>query len=162
MKRINTAFTTINILVVLGMLIHMVILYYNTQTVSAPRAIVFTGALVYILPLILLNLIWSLMQKTVGQKGKTDMLSADVPVRNADRSRLINIVFIALNVIVVVIMAIHNGFDIQAGGNSYLQNLIGWIWVLYIIPLIVINDAWAVVSMNMKDRLEVSGNTNSQ
>ena len=157
MKRINTVFTTINILAVLGMLIHMGILYNNAHTISAPRAIVFTGALVYILPLMLLNLIWALIQKIVIQKGKTDMLSADVPARTADRSRHIKIVFIALNAMVFVIMAIHNGFDIRAGGNSYFQNLIGWIWILYIIPLIVINNAWVVVSMNMKDRLEVGG-----
>ena len=157
MKRVNTVFTTINILAVLGMLIHMGILYYNTQTISAPRTIVFTGSLVYVLPLLLLNMIWALMQKIASQKGKTDMPSADVPVRTADRSKHINIVFIALNALVVVIMAIHNGLDIREGGNSYFANLIGWIWVLYIIPLIVINDAWAVVSMNMKDRLEVGG-----
>lgn len=159
MKRINTVFTTINILAVLGMLIHMGILYYNTQTISAPRATVFIGALVYLLPLILFNLIWSLIQKIVSQKGKqvqADMPSADVLARTADRSRRINIVFIALNAIVIVIMVIHNGFDIRGGGNSYFQNLIGWLWVLYIIPLIVINDAWVVISMNKKDRLEVS------
>ena len=158
MKRINTVFTTINILAVLGMLIHMGILYYNAHTISAPRAIVFTAALVYILPLMLLNLIWALIQKLVIQKGKTDMPSAGVPERTADRARHIKIVFIALNAMVFVIMAIHNGFDIRAGGNSYFQNLIGWIWILYIVPLIVINNAWVVVSMNMKDRLEVGGN----
>ena len=152
MKRVNTVFTTINILAVLGMLIHMGILYYTAQTVSAPRAAVFIAALVYVLPLLLLNLIWAVIQKTVSQKENqvhTDMLSAD-------RSRRINIVFIALNAMVVVIMAIHNGLDIRAGGNSYFQNLFGWIWVLYIIPLIVINNAWVVISMNMKDRQEVS------
>lgn len=160
MKRINTVFTTINILAVLGMLIHMGILYYNTQTISAPRAVVFTGALVYILPLLLLNLIWSLMQKTAGQKGKRAQADlTDVLVRTPDRSKhIINIVFLALNALVIVIMAIHNGFDIRSGGNSYFQNLFGWIWVLYIIPLIVINNAWVVVSMNMKDRLEVGRN----
>ena len=160
MKRINTVFTTINILAVLGMLIDMGIQYYNAQTVSAPKSIVFIGSLVYILPLLLLNLIWALIQKLVSQKGKRgqdDMPSANVLARTADRSRHIKTVFIALNVLVVVIMAIHNGFDIRAGGNSYFQNLIGWIWILYIIPLIVINDAWAVVSMNMKDRSEAGG-----
>ena len=154
MKRINTVFTTINILAVLGMLIHMGILYHNVKTVSAPRAIVFTGALAYVLPLLLFNLIWAVIQDKKGKQADAN----NVPVRGAARSRLVNIVFIALNIAVVAIMAIHNGFDIRSGGNSYFQNLIGWIWVLYIIPLIVINDAWAVVSMNMKDRLEAGKN----
>lgn len=138
----------------------MGIKYHTVQTISAPRSIVFISALVYILPLMLLNLIWLLIQKLVSQKGnrvQADMPAADVLVRRSDRSKHINIIFIALNVLVFVIMAIHNGFAIRAGGNSYFQNLIGVIWIWYIIPLIVINDAWAVASMNMKDRSEVGG-----
>lgn len=139
-KRINILFTTLNILVIAGMLIHIAICYNNfgknvNDIVNVPVDIVFLWSLAYILPLLLLNAIWDLVRKISSKKGEqADSPSADVLARAAARSRIVNIVFLVFNAVIVVIMVI--------SGNLMASP--------YGVTLVTLNTAWCVIHMNIK------------
>lgn len=139
-KRINILFTTLNILVIAGMFIHMAIAYINFSKDAngsyVPVDIVFMWSLAYIIPLLLLNLIWDLVRKLAGKKrGQADSPSADVLARAATRSKIVNIVFLVLNAVIVVIIFL---------------GLFDLIITSYGVPLITLNTAWCVIHMNIK------------
>lgn len=139
-KRINILFTTLNILVIAGMLIHIAICYNNfgkniNDIVNVPVDIVFLWSLAYILPLLLLNAIWDLVRKISSKKEEqVDSPSADVLARAAARSRIVNIVFLVFNAVIVVIMVI--------SGNLMASP--------YGVTLVTLNTAWCVIHMNIK------------
>lgn len=139
-KRINILFTTLNILVIAGMLIHIAICYNNfgknvNDIVNVPVDVVFLWSLAYILPLLLLNAIWDLVRKISSKKGEqADSPSADVLARAAARSKIVNIVFLVFNAVIVVIMVI--------SGNLMASP--------YGVTLVTLNTAWCVIHMNIK------------
>lgn len=139
-KRINILFTTLNILVIAGMLIHIAICYNNfgknvNSTVNVPVESVFLWSLAYILPLLLLNAIWDLVRKISSKKGEqADSPSADVLARAAVRSKIVNNVFLVFNTVIVVIMVI--------SGNLMASP--------YGVTLVTLNTAWCVIHMNIK------------
>lgn len=139
-KRINILFTTLNILVIAGMLIHIAICYNNfgknvNDIVNVPVDVVFLWSLAYILPLLLLNAIWDLVRKISSKKGEqADSPSADVLARAAARSKIVNIVFLVFNAVLAVIMLI--------SGNLMASP--------YGVTLVTLNTAWCVIHMNIK------------
>lgn len=153
MKRTNIIFTSINILVIATMLIHIGICYFNFHTFNVGPSIVFLYALVYIPPLILINVIWRVVRrKKSGGLPPEETPAANVLARNAVGARLVNIIAIALNILIVVMVLIYNANYMREVDTrmSYFEELIGNNWIYGIIPFILVNDAWVVVRMNLK------------
>ena len=160
MKRINTIFTALNVLVAAVMLIQIGICYFSEGYVSALPSVSFIYAVLYIPPLVLINVIW----KVIRKKKEVRVQSAEMPVSNSlarDTAWLkrVNIICIMLDVLLVATMLIHNAIDIcETSPNlSFFNNLVGSTWVYYTVPFVLINDAWVVVYMNMKERLYEMG-----
>lgn len=153
-KRINILFTTLNILVIAGMLIHIAICYNNfgknvNDIVNVPVDTVFLLSLAYILPLLLLNAIWDLVRKISSKKGEqADSPSADVLARAAARSRIVNIVFLVFNAVIVVIMVIST--IRSRGGYLFLPGFFDFMASPYGVTLVTLNTAWCVIHMNIK------------
>lgn len=155
MNRINKIFTSLNILTAAVMLVHIGIAYNKAyyNHFSAPPSASFIYALLYIPFLILINVIWIIWKSVRGKKENpptAENAVSKASARDADRAKRANFAFIILNILVFVVMLIHNRNNIQGQNLSFFQNLFGFIWVYYIIPLILINDAWVVARMNMK------------
>lgn len=90
------------------------------------------------------------LQKKEVQTQFPETPASNVLARDMAWTKRVNIIFIALNIMTVAAMLIHDLIDIQGQNLSFIQNLFGFIWIYYIIPLILINDAWIVIRMNMK------------
>ncbi len=153
-KRINILFTTLNILVIAGMLIHIAICYNNygknvNSTVNVPVDFVYLWSLAYILPLLLLNAIWDLVRKISSKKGEqADSPSADVLARAAARSKIVNIVFLVFNAVIIIIMVISE--NRLREGYFFLPGFFDLMASPYGVTLITLNTAWCVVHMNIK------------
>lgn len=151
MKRINIIFTSINILTIATMLIQIGICYFSDGYVSASPSVSFIYAVLYIPPLVLINVMWKVIcRKKEVQTQFPETPASNVLARDMVWTKRVNIIFIALNIMTVAAMLIHDLIDIQGQNLSFTQNLFGFIWIYYIIPLILINDAWFVIHMNMK------------
>lgn len=143
MKRINNVFTTINAVVFLGMLVHLRIAYSYAiaHHMSAPPQAAFIIGIFYIPVYILINVIWAVVRAAKCKKGMYSDISEksdpNAAARSAAWSKLLNIAGIALNVLLTAAMLI------QSSSN-------GDIWLRYILPFILVNEAWVVVHMNVK------------
>lgn len=158
MKRINIIFTAINIFIIAVMLIQIGIAYAGATQhhLSAPPAVVFAFAILYIPPLILINIIW----RVVRRKKAGELPPEETPVSNfltrEDALRwLVNIIAVALNILIIVIMLIHNTNEMRnytglTFWDKFWDELFGMTCIYGIIPFVLVNDAWVVIRMNLK------------
>lgn len=161
MKRINIIFTAINIFIIAVMLIQIGIAYEGAKHnyISVGPFIVFTYALLYIPFLILANVIWRVIRrkKTEAAEAEEELPLEETPVSNVLTREealrwLVNIIAVALNVLIIVLLLIHTAYEMSRIDTrmTFWGELFGSMWIYYIIPFTLVNDAWFVVRMNLK------------
>lgn len=65
------------------------------------------------------------------------------------RSDRVNFIFILLNILLAAAIAGHTVIAALSAGGSYVLSFIGVV-LYYGVPIVLINDAWLVIHMNMK------------
>lgn len=155
MKRINIIFTAINILIVTAMLI-LVGYEYFTPHLSTPPYAAFLAGYFFVPPLVLTNGIWLLISKIRNEVPRSALSGTDSDYRRWLVSARLNAVFILLNILLAAVITIHGIIYTLREGGAFVLDFVSVI-ILYGVPFVLINDAWVVVYMNMKDRLEEKG-----
>lgn len=126
---------------------------YSMPGVHMPRAAAFDLAAFFIPVFVIINVIWLLVRRRLIDKQPW---VSDLHVTN-DRKRIcikrLNTVGLALNVMLFAAMVIHTVVLFVQSGSL---DLLG-VPFRYSLPFVLINDAWAVVFVNMDDRLEERG-----
>ncbi len=150
MKHVNIIFTILNILTIVSMLIHVGIAY-SMKHYSAPKSVEFINAVFYIIPLIIINIVWKIISKKIGRKNASVQKKSDDFKQKASGFRRVNAVFIAINFLVVVMMVLH--IFVFSRYFEYTSNKYDNV-IFYIIPLMLINDAWCIIYMNKKNLWE--------
>lgn len=126
---------------------------HSTGINSAPPSIVFIYAVLYIPPLILINIIWrSVRRKKEEQLPVSEAPAENVLARNAARVRLVNIIAITLNILIIVMVLIFNANYMHRVDTrmSFFQELVDYNWIYGIVPFVLVNDVWVVIRMNLK------------
>lgn len=130
------------------MLFHIGYEHFRSYLNTPPEA-VFYLAFLYIPPLVVLNGIWMLI-RMVRSEGLSDVLDG---VAASERRRMfsvrMNVVFVVLNILLAVAVTIHGIIYTLRTGGSVVLDFLG-VMLYYSVPLVLINDAWFVVRMNMK------------
>lgn len=148
MKRDNIIFTTLNALVVLTMLIHIGYERFRPHLNVPPEAALYL-AFLYMPPLVLINGIWLLIRMVRGEalNGISDGTAA------AERRRLflarMNAVFVLLITLLAAVVTLHGIIYTLRTGGSVVLDFLG-VMFYYGIPLVLINDAWFIIRMNVK------------
>lgn len=65
------------------------------------------------------------------------------------RSDRVNFIFILLNILLATAIAVHTVIAALSAGGSYVLSFIGVV-LYYGVPIVLINDAWLVISVNIK------------
>lgn len=148
MNRNNIIFTTLNALVVLTMLIHIGYEHFRPHLNVPPEAALYL-AFLYMPPLVLINGIWLLIRMVRGEalNGVSDGAAA------SDRRRLLlarmNAVFVLLNTLLAAVVTLHGIVYTLRMGGSVVLDFLG-VMFYYGVPLVLIDDAWFVIRMNLK------------
>ena len=148
MKRINKIFTMLNILLIFAMLFHIGYAYSHADFHEPPE-IVFYLAFIYMLPLTIINGIWLLIRTVrFGERARVSKrsVSDESEMLRSDR---VNFIFILLNILFAAAIAVHTVIAALSAGGSYVLSFIGVV-LYYGVPIVLINDAWLVIHMNMK------------
>lgn len=125
---------------------------YSMKHYSAPKSTEFINAVFYIIPLIIINIAWQIVRKKIGRKNHVIVQKkSDGFKQNAAGLRRVNVFFIVINFLVVVIMVLH--VLIFSRYFEYTSNKYDNV-IFYIIPLMLINDAWCIIYMNKKNLWE--------
>lgn len=152
MKRVNIVFTALNILLVITMLI-LVGYGYSHPGLGTPPSAAFMSGCVFVPPLALINGIWLLIRLVRGAVPYSASNGTDSDYRRWLLPARLNSVFILLNILLAAAMTIHSIIDTMNTGGSIVLDFIGVIFY-YSVPVVLINVAWVVVYMNMKERLD--------
>lgn len=157
MKRVNTIFTMLNIFIIASMLIYISI-EYSMQHYSAPPSLEFIKAVLFIPPLLTINILWQIIRRKIGRKNNEPIQSTPNDFEhNAKVIRCVNIVFIAINLLIVVTMLLH--IFVFSNFFEYTSSKFDVV-IFYIIPLMLTNDTWYVIYMNKKQLKKLRGNYN--
>ena len=143
MKRVTIAFTIINILVILVMLVNIAFEYNKPGYVSVSPSICVIYSILYVPPLILINLVFrAVCRVKIRQAPDCVQVSKDSD-RKTVSEKHINIIFLLLDILILAVMMIHI-FVFRENGIDFDKV------IYYFIPLIIVNDAWFVVHMRLK------------
>lgn len=155
MKRISAVFTAINILAVIAMLI-LVGYGYSHLGLGTPPYVAFLTGGIFISPPALINGIWLLIRLIRGEVPHSASNGTDSDYRRWLLPARLNAVFILLNILLAAAITIHGTvYTLRIGGSAALDFIS--IVFLYSVSVVLINDAWVVAYMNMKERLEEKG-----